>query len=311
MVERLPSPVTSRGRAGHHVAIPAPAAPPTPPRAWTAPAPELDPRRPITAPVPLGGDFDRPSPARVYDFLLGGAAHGAVDRDLAARLLHTEPRMRAFCATNRAFLRRAVRYLLAAGVDQFVDLGSGVPTMGHVHEVIAGAGARATVAYVDVDPVAVAHGHHLLAGVPGAAFVGADLRDPDAVLDDPALREIVDLSRPVGLLAVSSLQHVPDAEDPAGLVDRYLARLVPGSALALSHPTLDGVGPACAAAVELMRDFPQTDLRPRSAREVARLARGVDLVDPGLVRDGCWRPVPARVARVDVSAHWAGVGFRS
>ena len=279
------------------------------------------PRAPTTGflPVPtptsvLGApdtvEFDRPSSARVYDYLLGGVAHGAVDRRFAETLLATEPGVRAVAQGNRAFLRRAVRFLLDAGIDQFIDLGSGVPTMGNVHEVVARSGTRASVAYVERDGVAAMSGRRLLADDPRTVYVEADIRDVDRVLSHPELQRDVDLSRPVGLLAFSVLQQVPDADDPAGLVEDYLARLAPGSALALSHLTADHPGVAMNALTALMCSYPRSAPRARSRAEVAPMLRGVRLVEPGLVYAAQWRPDPARnPAFVDPCGHLGAVGF--
>lgn len=253
-------------------------------------------------------EFERPSSARVYDYLLGGAAHGAVDRELGERLRRSQPGIVGVARENRAFLQRSVRFLLAAGIDQFLDLGSGVPTMGNVHEVVARSRSTARVAYTDVDSIAALHGRHLLAGVPTATYSAVDVTDVDAVLAAPGVVEVVDPDRPVGLLAFSVLQHVPD--DAAGLVAGYVRRLAPGSALALSHFTADDprVGPD----VERVTGrYARTTPRARDRAAVAELLAGVDLVEPGLVWADEWRPDPGRPPTPDATrGHWAGVGFR-
>ncbi len=253
-------------------------------------------------------EFERPSSARVYDYLLGGAAHGAVDRELGDRLKRSQPGVVELARENRAFLRRAVRFLLAAGIDQFLDLGSGVPTMGNVHEVIARSRSGARVAYTDVDSIAALHGQHLLAALPTATYSAVDVTDVDVVLSSPGIAGLLDLRRPVGLLAFSVLQHVRG--DAAALVDAYLARLAPGSALALSHFTDDDprTGPWIEAETAA---YPRAVPRPRSRAEVAALTAGVDLVDPGLVWADEWRPEPGRPAgAAGARGHWVGVGFR-
>ena len=253
-------------------------------------------------------EFERPSSARVYDYLLGGAAHGAVDRELGERLKRTQPGIVGLARENRAFLRRAVRFLLAAGVDQFLDLGSGVPTMGNVHEVVARSRSSARVAYTDLDSIAVQHGRHVLAGVPTATYSAVDVGDVDAVLAAPGVVEVLDLERPVGLLAFSVLQHVPG--NAAGVVADYLDRLAPGSALALSHFTVDH--PQVAPDVQLhARGYARTNPRARDRSAVADILSRVDLVDPGLVWADEWRPDPGRPPGPDDNhGHWAGVGFR-
>jgi hypothetical protein len=263
---------------------------------------------PSVTPAATPEEFERPSSARVYDYLLGGAAHGAVDRALGERLKRSQPGVVELARENRAFLRRAVRFLLAAGLDQFLDLGSGVPTMGNVHEVIARSRSGARVAYTDVDSIAALHGQHLLAALPTATYSAVDIADVDAVLSSPGVAGLLDLRRPVGLLAFSVLQHV--REDAAGLVDAYLARLAPGSALALSHFTDDDprTGPWIEAETAA---YPRAMPRPRSRVEVAALTSGVDLVDPGLVWADEWRPEPGRPSgAADARGHWVAVGFR-
>jgi hypothetical protein len=253
-------------------------------------------------------EFERPSSARVYDYLLGGAAHGAVDRELGDRLKRTQPGIIELARENRAFLLRAVRFLLAAGIDQFLDLGSGVPTMGNVHEVIARSRSTARVAYTDVDSIAALHGRHLLAGVPTATYSAVDVTDVDAVLAAPGVVEMLDPARPVGLLAFSVLQHVPD--DAAVLVSDYLGRLAPGSALALSHFTTDHPGVRPEVERHAAR-YARTSPRGRDRAAVAELVGGVDLVEPGLVWADEWRPDPGRPPTPDTTrGHWAAVGFR-
>ncbi|MCD2193850.1 SAM-dependent methyltransferase [Actinomycetospora endophytica] len=288
----------------------APAPPAHAPSPAVAPSPAAAPtRRPAAGTSTAAAEeFERPSSARVYDYLLGGAAHGAVDRELGERLKRSQPGIVDLARENRAFLRRAVRFLLATGVEQFLDLGSGVPTMGNVHEVVARSRSGARVAYTDVDSIAALHGQHLLAALPTATYTAVDVRDVDAVLSSPGVAGLLDLRRPVGLLAFSVFQHVRD--DAAGLVGDYLDRLAPGSALALSHFTDDDprTGPTIAAEATA---YPRAVPRARSRADVAALVADVDLVDPGLVWADEWRPEPGRPAgAATLRGHWAAVGFR-
>ncbi|GAA4841917.1 hypothetical protein GCM10023201_35120 [Actinomycetospora corticicola] len=260
-----------------------------------------------TRPPALPEEFERPSSARVYDYLLGGAAHGAVDRRLGEELTRVAGDVVTLARENRAFLRRAVRFLLAAGVDQFLDLGSGVPTMGNVHEVVARSRSTARVAYTDVDSIAATHGQTLLAGVPTASYSTVDVTDVDAVLAAPGVAGLLELDRPVGLLAFSVLQHVRD--DAAGLVGRYVARLAPGSAVALSHFTADDRR-VTDHVERLTARYAHGRPRPRTRDEVAAIVAGTDLVDPGLAWAGEWRPEAGRPpAATDPRGHWAAVGF--
>jgi S-adenosyl methyltransferase len=189
--------------------------------------------RPDWAPEHI--DITRASVARVYDYTLGGAHNFAVDREVAEKVTQAMPELREVLRGNRVFLTRAVHHLLKLGIRQFLDLGSGIPTVGNVHEIAQQADPDARVVYVDNDPVAVAHSQALLADNPNATVVGADLTDPAKLIDSPEVREMIDFSQPVGVLIVSVLHFLPDEADPVGVVGRYMAATAPGSHLALSH----------------------------------------------------------------------------
>src|SRR5947208_805756 len=181
----------------------------------------------LSSGVPDDIDVTRPSAARVYDYFLGGAHNFEVDRQLAAQIASLTPNLAQTMRANRSFLRRAVRYLVAQGIEQFLDLGSGIPTTGNVHEVAQAANLRARVVYVDNEPVAVAHSRHLLATNPYATIVDADLRRPSVVMRHHETRRLLDFSRPVAVLMVSVLHFVTDEEDPAGIVAAYRDALAP------------------------------------------------------------------------------------
>jgi hypothetical protein len=244
-------------------------------------------------------DSDRPSVARVYDYFLGGSHNFAADRALAEQVIAVLPEMPMIARANRSFLHRAVRFLIEAGVDQFLDLGSGIPTVGNVHDVAQRASPRARVAYVDVDPVAVAHARILLADNDRATAVRADLRRPDQVLDHADTRALLDFDRPVAVLMVAVLHFVADPDDPAGLVARYLDAVPSGSYLVLSHASTDGRPPAGFARARDMAGRTASEMTTRSYRQIADLLTGLDPVDPGLVRLPLWRPDPT-------DAHQAG-----
>lgn len=271
------------------------------------------PSYPWSSGVPEPGDFDRPSSARVYDFLLGGTSHGAVDRVLGRDLMRAEPLVESIARENRSFLRRAVTFLAHAGIDQFLDLGSGIPTMGNTHEVARRVRPDARVAYVDIDPVAVAHGELLLGpGTRGISVTHADLRHPEAVLAATSVTEVLDLDRPVAVLMFSVLQHVPDADDPAGVVAGYLSRTVPGSALAVSHFSGDDPRVDSEAIRRLTHAYPGGTATPRSGAELAAIIGDVELVEPGLVYAAQWRPEDRRhQGPLDTACcgHRAAVGF--
>ncbi|MFL6076126.1 MAG: SAM-dependent methyltransferase [Mycobacteriales bacterium] len=242
--------------------------------------------RPSWAPPDV--DVDRPSVARVYDYQLGGSHNFAVDREAAERVIALMPGLPALLRANRAFLRRAVRTLVGAGVRQFLDLGSGIPTAGNVHEIAQKADPDSRVVYVDIDPVAVAHSRALLAGNEGAMVVHGDLRRPDTILADPTVTGLLDLSEPVAVLMVAVLHFVSDADRPVDIVRRYRDISVPGSYLVLSHAARDeSVDRAAAEYAQTVNDF-----WLRGPDEVNALLAGYELLPPGLTSVTRWRPDP-------------------
>lgn len=267
--------------------------------------------RPAWAPAEV--DLGRPSVARVYDFYLGGSHNFESDRAFAEKALDAYPEMRTISRDNRAFLRRAVRYLCGAGVDQFLDLGSGIPTEGNVHEIAQRANPDARVVYVDRDQVAVVHSRHLLEGNDRATAVLADVRDAPRVLD-LARGAGLDLDRPVAVLAVALFHFFADADRPAELMARYLAALPPGSHLALSHGSRRGPSPFDALAqVYDDRDSPNA-VRLRTPDEILAIFGDLGLVDPGLVPSPRWRPDPGDEDGAEVGDDYpvhAGVGRRA
>lgn len=234
-------------------------------------------------------DLDRPSAARVYDYYLGGSHNFAVDREMARRAIEMWPELPLIMQANRAFLRRAVRYLVDQGITQFLDIGSGIPTVGNVHEVAQAATPDARVVYVDIDPVAVAHSRSILAGDEQTEVVHADLRDVGSVLDDPRTTRLLDLSEPVGVLMVALLHFVPAEAGLAGVIDRYRAVMAPGSHLVVSHATYEGQ-PDQAGPHTALYQRTGTPMTMRSRAEVTALFEGFDLVEPGVVFLPQWRP---------------------
>ncbi|GAA2346165.1 SAM-dependent methyltransferase [Dactylosporangium salmoneum] len=245
--------------------------------------------RPSWAPADV--DLDRPSVARVYDYYLGGSHNFAADRAFAEQVLKIMPAVAGLARSNRAFLRRAVRELARQGVRQFVDLGSGIPTVGNVHEVLADAGCTdARVVYVDHDPVAVAHSNAILADIPGTAVVAGDLRAPAEVLADEQLQGLLDFGRPIAFLLVAVLHFVPDEQRPADIVAAYAAAGVPGSHVVLSHAGLDRpLTPAEEDAYQMYRKSP-TPLILRTGEQVTALLGDLTLLEPGVVATHAWRP---------------------
>jgi hypothetical protein len=239
--------------------------------------------------APEGVDIDRPSAARSYDYLLGGSHNFAVDREVAHQAMVLMPDVAVQAQANRAFLYRAVRHLVHAGIRQFIDIGSGVPTVGNVHEVAQRIDPGVRVVYVDIDPVAVAHSRAILTGNSQATIIQEDLRSPESVLKHPDLVELLDLGQPVGLLMLAILHAIPDRDDPYGVVGRFRDALAPGSYQAISHATGDSLPELWERVVELSirSAYPLT---PRSHAAVERFFAGFELVDPGLVWAPLWRP---------------------
>lgn len=246
-------------------------------------------------PVPplIDARLDRPTPARMYDYFLGGKDNFAVDREAAERVKQAIPNTYEIVWENRFFLQRAVRHLAGQGIDQYVDLGTGLPTQGNVHEIARQFIPDARVAYVDNDPIVLAHGRALLAGSPGTTVINADMREPHTVLDDPGLQALIDFSRPVAVLFVAVLHFVTDAEDPAGLVKAFRSVMAPGSYLVLSHLTTDGPPPAAVARTIEIYQGATSPIAFRDREQIARFFEGFNLQRPGLVRPWQWHPDPA------------------
>ncbi|MEV0329141.1 SAM-dependent methyltransferase [Micromonospora echinospora] len=246
--------------------------------------------------APEGVDLHQPSIARVYDYFLGGSHNVAADRRLGEFMLTTEPQFPQLVRANREFLVRAVRLLVAQGVRQFVDIGSGIPTFNNTHEVAQNAAPDARVVYVDVDPVAVAHSREILAGNDRVAVIQADVCDPDKILSDPALRALIDLSEPVGLLLLGLLHYIPDSAQPAGIVGRLRDATAPGSFLVLSHSSWSTAIPDMAQMQDKYNTEVGAELTPRSRDEIVALFDGYELVEPGVVEYPDWRPHDDSVA---------------
>ncbi|PRY43899.1 SAM-dependent methyltransferase [Umezawaea tangerina] len=257
--------------------------------------------------VSTNGHAERPNVARLFDFYLGGAHNFAVDREFAALSVKSFPVDEA-ARTSRSFLQRAVRHCVARGITQFLDLGSGIPTAGNVHEVAERLLPSPRVVYVDNDPVTVAHGRTMLKGHRSVAIVGADVRDPDAVLAAPETVRLLDLDEPVALLMVGILPYLSAEDRPADLVAKYREAIAPGSHLVVSHLTADREPALVDGLAEMVR-LTGTSLTPRDAAEVAGLFTGFDLVDPGLVMAGQWHADTEDTGRASALAYGA-VGIK-
>ena len=256
-----------------------------------------------------GMDEDRPNPARVYDYLLGGGHNFEADRIFADRLVAHQPDTRRICLENRAFLTRAVRWCLEQGIEQFLDLGSGVPTGGNVHEIAHRVDPAARVAYVDADPVAVAHTAALTAGLDTVTATQADLRDPADVLGAPTVTGLIDFDRPCAVLAVAVLHHLPDDLRPA--FARYREVLAPGGVMVLGHGSDDWDDPVTAErtrAVVFGHVGGPSPVTLRSRSELLDLVDGLDVVPPGPVDITAW---PAARAGVEPAGAYALVALSS
>jgi SAM-dependent methyltransferase len=237
-------------------------------------------------------DPEKPSPARIYDFWLGGSQNFEADRQVGRRAAAAMPTLTAAIRANRAFLGRVVRELAGPlGVDQFLDLGSGVPTVGNVHEVALELNPDAKVVYVDIDQIAIAHARHLLEDVPGAVAILADLRRPEAVLDHPLTRATLDFTRPVAVLMNAVLHFIPDAERPDRIIAGYTSVLSPGSYFAISHAAPDLRHPG--EQDEMLADYQRSTSVQFINREPEVLASWLEQLEiqpPGLVTVDQWHP---------------------
>ncbi len=239
--------------------------------------------------LPKDVDLEKPSAARCYDYYLGGAHNFAVDRELANKVLQVVPNAREVAYNNRAFLRRVVRYCINQGIRQFLDIGSGIPTVGNVHEIAQKADPESRVVYVDNEPVAVAHSKTILDGNERATIVQADLLDVEDVLDAPETRRLLDFSEPVGLMMVALVHFVPDSARPREVIQRFHERLTPGSLLGFSHVTGDHYPEGVRGLVKLYENS-SNPVTLRSKDEVTGLLSDFELVEPGVVYVPEWHP---------------------
>jgi O-methyltransferase involved in polyketide biosynthesis len=248
-----------------------------------------------------------PSPARLYDYYLGGTNNFEVDRLAAEQIRKQMPELEDAAWANRGFHGRAARWLAAQGIRQFIDIGSGLPTQNNTHDAVRRVTTDCRVVYVDNDPMVAAYGNALLAGNGTTTVVTADLRDPDALLANPGLVDLIDFSEPVGLLMTAVVHFVPDEEDPWGLVARYVAAVPPGSYLALSHVTYDNLPPRIVQAGQEVYARASSNIFLRSRAEVERFFDGLEIVapfegaNPGLTYVGVWGAEDAEAADSDGS----------
>jgi len=257
--------------------------------------------------VPEGVDTGKPSAARLYDYLLGGGHNFAADRMLAEKFLQAQPNARTIARLNRAFLRRAVLFMMDNGIRQFLDLGSGIPTVGNVHEIAQKADPETRVVYVDFEDVAVAHSQLILENDPRATIIQEDMTNPVDVLKAADDSGLIDFAQPVGVLTAGVFHFVPPEADPQAVVAAYRDAVPAGSYLAFSQFTQDLQPEEMAGVVEVMKKS-QNPMFPRTKTEIEGFLEGFDVVEPGIVPLPLWRPEGANTDNPDKAGIFAVVG---
>ncbi len=260
--------------------------------------------------VPRGVDTATPNVARIYDYLLNGKDNFAADREAAEQLIRLVPEAAVAARDNRAFLQRAVKFLAAeAGIDQYIDIGTGLPTRGNVHEIAQRWQPRSRVLYVDNDAVVVAHAQALLADNLTAVAISRDLRNPRTILDHPALQALINFDEPVAVLLVAVLHFISDDEGPHEVVREIMQALPSGSYLVMSHVTADDITPTIEQKVRKLYDSASVPGTPRARDEIARFFDGCELLEPGLVSVSSWRNGLA-IAESGRAIFYAGIGIK-
>jgi trans-aconitate methyltransferase len=253
-------------------------------------------------------DTSKAHPARVYDYWLGGKENYAADREAGELALQAYPELAKAVQSNRAFLARAVRYLTGeAGIRQFLDIGTGIPSADNTHEVAQREAPDSRIVYVDNDPIVLVHARALLTSTSqgACAYIQADLRDPEPILARAA--QTLDLGKPVALMLLAVLQFIPDSDDPYGLVSRLVAALAPGSYLVISHPTDDFNPNRQGESIQRYNERSADQATLRGQEETARFFDGLDLLDPGVVAVSKWRP-DSELTAARPSSMWCAVG---
>lgn len=251
--------------------------------------------------------LDKPNAARIYDCLLGGYHNFEIDRVMAEKMIATFPELRLSALASRACLRRIVNFLVAQGVEQFLDIGSGLPTLGNTHEVAQAANPAARIVYVDIDPIAVAHSEAILQGNPNAVAIRGDLCQPDQILNHEKVKGLLDLGRPVALMLLSPLAYVPDDETVYGVVRTLRDALAPGSYIAITHATFDSAPPGVVQRLSALYAKSTADTKARSIADIRRFFEGFELVEPGLVHTPLWRPEEPDALMLDEPGRSLGV----
>jgi hypothetical protein len=245
-------------------------------------------------------DTSTAHPARRYNYWLGGKDNFAADRASGDAIEAAMPSIRLMAVENRMFLGRTVRFLAEQGVDQFLDIGTGIPAPGNTHEVAQSVIPSARTVYVDNDPIVLTHARALLTSAPTGtnAYLDADLREPDSILGHPDLATTLDFTRPIALMLVAVLHFVRDDEDPAGIARKLIGALPPGSYVVASHATWEYQSPEAIA--ELSANNRDGRFAPRTGEQLAALLEGTDFVDPGLVSVSRWRAESAAQPRPSI-----------
>lgn len=262
--------------------------------------------------VPSGVDPTVPSVARIYDYLLGGKDNFAVDRAAAEKLIELTPNVREGVQANRRFLSRAVRFMCANGIRQFLDIGTGLPTQENVHQVALRVAPESRIVYVDNDPIVLSHGRALLEDNPQTIVVEGDMREPETIVDNPRVTEHLDFGEPVGLLMLAVLHFVPEGGDAERIVKTLRDRLAAGSGMAISHLSYGDLEPEkIREGRELYKKTSAGTVTPRSHAEILRFFDGFELAEPGLVPTEDWRPEQGepRLPPLPGVVGYAGVGL--
>ena len=255
-------------------------------------------------------DVSKPSPARMYDYYLGGKDNYEVDRNAVEEMHRVIPELFQTARENRAFLGRAVQYVAGEGIRQFIDLGTGLPTQGNVHEIAQQVSRESRVVYVDQDPVVAAHGRALLAADGSTAIIERDLREPEDILGHPEFAKLIDLDEPVAVLFVAVLHFVSDAEKAKAVVQRFREIMAPGSYLVIAHGTR-AAGTAAVSKMTETYDSATEKVTLRDPEEIERFFDGFDLVEPGATHLPWWRPdIEPRSEPNPTRWHFGGVARR-
>jgi hypothetical protein len=263
--------------------------------------------------APEGLDTSKPSPSRIYDYMLGGHSYFEADEVAAKRIIHAVPEIKDTAWANRGYHQRTATWIAHQGVRQFIDIGSGLPTVGNTHEVVKKVHPAARVVYVDNDPMVELYSRALLDSSGTVSVICADLRDPDAILGSSAVRELIDPGQPTGVLMTAVLMFVADDSDPVGCVSKYVRAMAPGSYLSLTHLTDDAKPPATVEAFRAVFDNATERMHFRSKAQVARFFDGLEIVPPyeggrpGVTYAGVWGAEDVALADSDGS-RWLYAG---